>query len=46
MNEETKISLERASQLKSRIEDYISIKSSIPKGIEKQKEIESRKKKY
>ncbi|MGX4600663.1 glutamate 2,3-aminomutase [Faecalimicrobium sp. JNUCC 81] len=45
MNEQTKISLERASQLKSRIEDYISIKSSIPKGIEKQEEIEGRKKK-
>lgn len=44
MNEQTKISLERAAQLKSRIEDYISIKSSIPKGIEKKDEIESRKK--
>ena len=37
MNEQTKISLERATQLKSRIEDYINIKDSIPKGIEKEK---------
>jgi len=36
MNEQTKISLERAAQLKSRIEGYINIKDSIPKGIEKE----------
>ncbi|MEG1311862.1 MAG: glutamate 2,3-aminomutase [Romboutsia sp.] len=44
MNEQTRISLERASQLKSRIEDYISIKDGIPKGIENQNEIDNRKK--
>jgi lysine 2,3-aminomutase len=43
MNEQTKISLERAAQLKSRIEDYINIKDSIPKGIEKENEINKRK---
>ena len=44
MNESTKISLERASQLKSRIEDYIKIRKQIPKGLELENEISERKK--
>ncbi|MGL5328473.1 MAG: lysine 2,3-aminomutase, partial [Peptostreptococcaceae bacterium] len=43
MNESTKISLERASELKSRIEDYVEIRKSIPKGLEKKEEIKKRK---
>lgn len=37
MNESNKISLQRAKQLKSRIEDYLIIKDQIPKGLEKKK---------
>ncbi|MGL5693087.1 MAG: glutamate 2,3-aminomutase [Peptostreptococcaceae bacterium] len=44
MNESTKISLERASELKSRIEDYVQIRKNISKGLEKQEELEKRKK--
>ncbi|MGL5346187.1 MAG: glutamate 2,3-aminomutase [Peptostreptococcaceae bacterium] len=43
MTESTKISLERALELKSRIQDYTDIKKSIPKGIEKEEEINRRK---
>lgn len=43
MNKQKEISLQRAQELKSRIEDYTQIKSSIPKGIEKQGEINKRK---
>ena len=43
MTESTKISLERALELKSRIQDYTDIKKSIPKGIEKEEEINNRK---
>lgn len=45
MNEQTRISLERAAQLKSRIEDYIQVRSKIPKGLEKEEEINERKQK-
>lgn len=45
MNEKNKISLERASVLKSRIEDYIKIKDTIPRGLKSTDEIESRKRK-
>ena len=43
MDKSTKISLERASQLKSRIEDYVNIRKEIPKGLELKTEINSRK---
>ncbi|MBC5995533.1 glutamate 2,3-aminomutase [Romboutsia ilealis] len=43
MDKSTKISLERASQLKSRIEDYVDIRKEIPKGLELKEEINSRK---
>ncbi len=43
MNESNKISLQRAKQLKSRIEDYLIIKDQIPKGLEKKEEINKRK---
>ncbi len=43
INEQTKISLERANELKSRIQDYMDVKGNIPKGLEKSKEIERRK---
>lgn len=43
MNESNKISLQRAKQLKSRIEDYLIIKDQIPKGLEKEEEINKRK---
>ncbi|RDY26928.1 glutamate 2,3-aminomutase [Romboutsia weinsteinii] len=43
VSEQTKISLQRAEELKSRIEDYIQIKPSIPKGIERKEEINARK---
>ena len=45
MNEQTRISLERAAQLKSRIEDYIQVRSKTPKGLEKEEEINERKQK-
>lgn len=45
MTESTRISLERASELKSRIQDYTDIKNSIPKGVEKEDEINERKNK-
>ncbi|MDQ0556959.1 glutamate 2,3-aminomutase [Paraclostridium ghonii] len=45
MNENNRISLERASELKSRIEDYIKIKDTIPTGLKNTSEIESRKRK-
>lgn len=45
MNENNRISLERASELKSRIEDYIKIKDKIPTGLKNKSEIESRKRK-
>ncbi|WP_122638571.1 glutamate 2,3-aminomutase [Romboutsia sp. Marseille-P6047] len=44
MNESTRISLERASELKSRIEDYIEIRKQIPNGLELEEEIDKRKK--
>ncbi|WP_195251502.1 glutamate 2,3-aminomutase [Romboutsia sp. 1001713B170207_170306_H8] len=44
MNESTRISLERASELKSRIEDYIQIRKQIPNGLELEEEIDKRKK--
>ncbi|MEF9992369.1 MAG: glutamate 2,3-aminomutase [Romboutsia sp.] len=44
MNEQTRISLERAAQLKSRIEDYTRIRESIPKGLEQESEKNKRKK--
>lgn len=44
MNDNNRISLERAEELKLRIEDYLKIKDSIPKGLEKSDEIEERKK--
>ena len=43
MDKSTQISLERASQLKSRIEDYVNIRKEIPKGLELKTEINSRK---
>ena len=43
INEQTKISLERANELKSRIQDYMDVKGNISKGLEKSKEIERRK---
>lgn len=43
--EATKISLERASELKSKIQDYTDIKNTIPKGIDKEEEINQRKQK-
>ncbi|MDO7205119.1 hypothetical protein Q5M85_14250 [Paraclostridium bifermentans] len=45
MNENNKVSLERASQLKSRIEDYIKIKDTIPTGIKNEESIQYRKRK-
>ncbi|MGL6107121.1 glutamate 2,3-aminomutase [Romboutsia sp.] len=45
MKESTKISIERAQELKSRIQDYTDIKNTIPKGIEKEEEIKLRKQK-
>lgn len=45
MNEKNKISLERASELKSRIEDYIKIKDTIPTGIKNEESIKYRKRK-
>lgn len=45
MNEKNKISLERASELKSRIEDYIKIKDKIPTGIKNEESIKHRKRK-
>lgn len=45
MNEKNKISLERASELKSRIEDYIKIKDTIPTGIKNEESINYRKRK-
>lgn len=45
MNEKNKISLERASELKSRIEDYIKIKNTIPTGIQNEESIRNRKRK-
>lgn len=41
--ESTRVSLERASELKSRIQDYTDIKNIIPKGIEREYEINQRK---
>ena len=43
MDKSTEISLERASQLKSRIEDYMNIRKEIPKGLELKTEINERK---
>ena len=45
MNEKNKISLERASELKSRIGDYIKIKDTIPTGIKNEESIKYRKRK-
>lgn len=45
MNEKNKISLERASELKARIEDYIKIKDTIPTGIKNEESIKYRKRK-
>ncbi|MCC5911136.1 MAG: glutamate 2,3-aminomutase [Clostridiaceae bacterium] len=39
------ISLERAQQLKSRIEDYLSVKDTIPTGLNRQNEIQEKKNK-
>lgn len=44
MDNKRKISLDRAKELKSRIDDYLKVRPSIPKGIEKDKEIKERKK--
>lgn len=43
MNKKTEISLQRAGQLKSRIQDYLDIKDLIPKGLDKEDEINKRK---
>ncbi|WP_155485702.1 glutamate 2,3-aminomutase [Paraclostridium sordellii] len=43
MDEKNRVSLERAKELKSRIEDYIKIKDSIPKGLEQEEQINKRK---
>ncbi len=43
INEQTKTSLERANELKSRIQDYMGVKVNIPKGLKKSEEIERRK---
>jgi glutamate 2,3-aminomutase len=43
MDNKRKISLDRAKELKSRIDDYLKVRPSIPKGIEKDKEINERK---
>lgn len=43
MDEKNRVSLERAKELKSRIEDYIKIKDSIPKGLEEEEQINKRK---
>ncbi|SHH13585.1 glutamate 2,3-aminomutase [Tepidibacter thalassicus] len=44
-NKKKQISLQRAKELKSRIEDYIEARKHIPKGLEKKSELEERKKK-
>lgn len=43
MDDKNRVSLERAKELKSRIEDYIKIKDSIPKGLEQEEQINKRK---
>ncbi|WP_155485990.1 glutamate 2,3-aminomutase [Paraclostridium sordellii] len=43
MDEKNRVSLERAKELKLRIEDYIKIKDSIPKGLEQEEQINKRK---
>lgn len=43
MDEKNRVSLERAKELKSRIEDYIKIKDSILKGLEQEEQINKRK---
>lgn len=43
MDKNTEISLKRAEQLKSRIDDYTQIKKGIPKGLEQVSNIEKRK---
>ena len=37
------ISLQRAQELKSRIEDYLEVRKTIPKGLEMQEELQQRK---
>lgn len=43
MDKNTQISLKRAKELKSRIDDYTQVRKGIPKGIENYKVIEERK---
>ncbi|WP_330369397.1 glutamate 2,3-aminomutase [Metaclostridioides mangenotii] len=45
MNEETRISLERAETLKHKIDDYMLARKSISRGLEKKEEIQGRKRK-
>lgn len=45
MNEQTRISLERATELKSKIDDYIQARKTINRGLEKEEEINKRKQK-
>ena len=42
MNEQTRISLERAAELKSKIDDYIQARKTINRGLEKEEEINNR----
>ena len=44
MKTKRQISLERAQELKTRIDDYLEAKKTIPKGLEQTDIIESRKK--
>ncbi len=43
MSKQREIALKRADTLKARIDDFLKIRPSIPKGLEKQKELQQRK---
>lgn len=45
VNKKRKVSLERAKELKERIDDYLNIRDSIPKGLELKDQYNKRKKK-